>query len=431
MKNHDPILEAKVLGAIFHAPTLFSQASHLSRDAYYDGAHAIVWDAINNCIDKGFPITPSSVALNNSSRVNSIGGISFLDQLASQGGDIISNYPPAIDKIREMHQWRQISDISARLASAADSRDKTPDDILSGILRFTEAIMTNGKDTSRTKQEVAKSAIARAKEQQENVTTGIDTIDYLMQGGLQSRRLYGLGGLYGRGKTIMLGSVSDNLGLQGEPHLFISMETEPEDIEIRNCSKHINANASILFDHDDPDHKDIIDRAEKIIPDLADNTFFEFAPGGSMNEIHRMILRAKTRHNIRGFILDYWQLIRGREKGQSEDGHLGDCADRLAAICRQENLWGIVTAQVDERGNLIKSQHLLRSAALYMRLQREEDAQAAYFVTEKSNYTRYADTGNESVPGMVFDMASGPHFRNTNEMDLPEIAQEEAGAFKV
>lgn len=431
MKNNDSLLEAKVLGAILQTPSLYNQATHLSVDAFADNAHSTIFECMNASVDQGHSISPSSIGLNFQTRINAIGGMPLLDQISSQGADIIPTFGTAVEKLRELHQWRRIADMSARLASAVDSKERSPDEILSGVTKLTRQLLTSGRDTSRTKRQVASAAIARARETKETVTTGIDTLDYLMQGGLQSRRLYGIGGLYGRGKTIMLGSISDKLNLQQQPHLFISMETEPEDIEIRSCAAHINQNASVLFDQDDPDNESAIARAEKVIPAVPDNTYYEFAPGATINEIHRMILRAKTRYGIKGFMIDYWQLIRGREKGVAEPQHLAECADRLAAICRQEDLWGIMTAQIDDRGNLVTSRALLQSAALYVRLVRDEDAQAAYFVTEKSNYTRYADTGNESVPGMIFDMASGPHFRNTEDLDMPGLAEEQSGALDV
>jgi replicative DNA helicase len=432
MKNNDALLEAKILGALFQAPSLFAQVSHLTPDAFHDSMHATIFECMNGCIDAGYPLTPSSIALNFDQKISAIGGSHMLDQIASQGGDIVTNLPIAVEKLRDMQQWRKITEIAARLQTAVEMKERSPDEVLSGINRLSEQLMSNGRETSRSKHDVARSALERAKEAKETTTTGIDTLDYLMQGGLQSRRLYGIGGLFGRGKTIMLGSISDNLNLQQQPHLFITMETEPEDIEIRACSSHINQNASVIFDQDDDAHQDAVRGAEDVLSKIPNSTYYEYAPLATINDIHRMILRAKSRHGIKGFMLDYWQLIRGHEKGVSRDQHLSECADRLAAICRQENLWGIMTAQIDERGHLVGSPGgLLRSAALYVRLVRDEDAQAAYFVTEKSNYTRYADTGNESVPGMIFDMASGPRFRNAEDMDLPSIAEEQSGALHV
>ena len=263
-----------------------------------------------------------------------------------------------------------------------------------------------------------------AQEPRELTTTGINSLDYLMQGGLQSRRLYGVGGLYGRGKTILLGSISDNINMQGVSHLFLSLETPPEDIEIRICAKHLNLNASSILDPGDPDHAHFLQSTEDYIDALPDNGIYEFAPGATIDEIHRKILAAKSRNGIKGVIIDYWQLIRGRDRSQSEESHLRDVADRLAAICRQEDIWILLTGQVDERGQLKVSQALLQSAALYVRLVREENERVAYFVTEKSNYTRYGDTGSESVPGMIFDDQVGPHFRNTDAIDIADISSD-------
>jgi replicative DNA helicase len=430
--NNDALLEAKVIGAILQKPDLFAKSAHLGKDAFHDQMHATIYACISSSSEQGMFISPASIALNFNQQISAVGGLGTLEQIASQGHDLAASFPQAVEKLRELHQWRKIVDITARLNLATQQKERSPDEILSGIKAVADKMIMSGRETSRTKTDVARAAIQRAREVKETITTGIDTLDYLMQGGLQKNRLYGIGGLYGRGKTILLGSVSNNLNLQAQPHLFITMETEPEDIEIRNASTAINQNASVLFDQDDPDHEDAVNAAEKNIERMDDYTHYEFAPGATMNEIHRMIIQAKSKYGIKGFIIDYLQLIQGREKGQSEIGFIDSCCNKLAAICRQEGIWGVLTCQVDENGKISGSPTgLLKAASLYVRLARDEDAQAAYFVTEKSNYTRYADTGNESVPGMIFDMASGPHFRNTEDIDMPTLAEEQSGNIEV
>lgn len=285
--------------------------------------------------------------------------------------------------------------------------------------------MATGRESARGKKAVAETAVRRALGDHPVVTTGLTSLDFLLQGGLQTRRLYGIGGLYGRGKTILLGSISDNLNLQGVNHLFMSMETDPEDIELRSCAKHFNANAALLADPHSADHASLMASAETYITDVPEHTWYEFCPGASLNEIHRMILRAKARYNIQGFMLDYWQLIEGRERGQGEEAHHRSNINKLAAICRQENLWSVVTAQVDDKGRLKYSDSLLQAAALYVRLVREEDGMDIRLEVEKSNYTRYASTFQASLPGMVFDAASGPHVRDEAAVDAPALASED------
>ncbi len=370
-------------------------------------------------------VTPATVAMSHAARMDPLGGLSFLNRLAEFGKPISTGFDQAVDRLHEEFQWRRIANVAARLQSASLTRDKRPEQILSALVTIANKNLASGHAGFRSKKTVAREALASAQEVRETVTTGITSLDFLMQGGLQSKRLYGIGGLYGRGKTIMLGSISDNINLQGVPHLFLSLETPPEDIEVRSCARHLNLNASSILDPGDSDHQRFVEDTEDYIDSLPDNTHYDFAPGATIDEIHRKILAAKSRHGIKGFILDYWQLIRGRDRSQSEEGHLRDVADRLAAICRQEDIFGILTAQIDERGRLKVSESLLQSASLFVRLVREENERVAYFITEKSNYTRYGDTGSESVPGMIFDDQVGPHFRNTDAVDIAEITSDE------
>jgi replicative DNA helicase len=263
----------------------------------------------------------------------------------------------------------------------------------------------------------------------EMVTTGITTLDYLMQGGLQQTRMYGIGGVFGRGKTVLLGSISDNLNLSGIPHLFLSLETPPEDIEARHAARHMNINASCLMDSTDTEYDRFVSKAQEYQDRVPDKVRYDYAPGATIGDIHRKILAAKARHGCRGVIIDYWQLITGRERGQNQDQHLANVANRLAAIARQEGIWIVIAAQVDERGRLIDSNSLLRAASLFVRIERDVNGPDLHFTTEKSNYTPYADTGSESVPGMIFDQEVGPYFRNTEEADIGDLNRE--GSIKI
>jgi len=418
-------LEGRVVGAVLSNDSLFSRAAFLESDAFSDDTNAQIWDAICKVKLAGKKVTPATVAMSHASVVDPIGGLPYLNRLAELGKTIVTAFDQAVDKLHEEFQWKRIANVAARLQSASLSRDKRPEQILSALVTIATKNLSSGHAGFQSKKDVARLALERAQEERETITTGIDNLDFLMQGGIQTKRLYGIGGLYGRGKTILLGSISDNINLQEVPHLFMSLETPPEDIEIRCCARHLNLNASTILDPGDADHQIFLQKSSDYIDALPDNTLYDFAPGATIDEIHRKILAAKSRHGIKGFILDYWQLIRGRDRGQSEESHLRDVADRLAAICRQEDLFGIVAAQIDERGRLKVSESLLQSAALFVRLVRDENERVAYFVTEKSNYTRYGDTGSESIPGMVFDDHVGPHFRNTDAIDVSDMRSDE------
>ena len=414
-------LEGQIIGAILSTPTLYRRAAFLPSDAFQDKRHRVLWEAIVSLNASGQEISPATLATLAPQAAATAGGLSALNRLSASGARIVTVFNEALDRLYDELQWRRIETLSARLSQAATDRETSPNKVLSSLSELALRHLSGGRSTATRKRDVARAAIADAQNRGDNFATGIDSLDLLLQGGFQTRRLYGIGALFGRGKTILLGSISDNLNLQEAPHLFISLETPPEDIEIRSCAKHLNLNSAAVHDTNHPDYARLQKTATAYLDAIPDYTVYDYAPHATIDEIHRKILAAKAEHGIRGFIVDYWQLIRGRGRTQSEDSHMRDVADRLAAICRQEDLWGVVTAQVDERGRLRVSDALYQSASLYLRLVREENESAAYLVTEKSNYTRYADTGSESIPTIIFDDHVGPHFRNVDPEDAGRL----------
>lgn len=421
MITHDLNLEQQVIGALMLAPGIISRAGHIHDSVFSDDRHGKAWSLVMRAIMSNESTTPTALWSYDREAVTAVGGMDALEDYREAGRAIVTEPGPALERVYELYQWRKITRIASRLDGAAKRQDKSPEDILSSVLSLTQELLATGQDTTQDKKTVMARALKRVSQKRNLTTTGLTPIDFLMQGGIQQSRLYGIGGLYGRGKTILLGSISDNLNAQEVPHLFISLETDPEDIELRNCAKRLNTNASLLSDPYNPEHEALVQSADGYTNTIGQHTWYEFTPGATMNEIHRMILRAKARHGIRGFMIDYWQLIQGKERGQSEEGHHRSNANRLAALCRQEGLWGIVTAQIDTQGKLKYSDSLLQAAALYIKMIREEDDEVVNFEIEKSNYTRYGNTISASMPGMIFDMASGPHFRDLHPTDVSHL----------
>lgn len=414
-------LEAQILGAVIGDAARWPEVSFLKEDHFTDAAHRRVWKAFEDIAERGQKISAASVAHALGGDLAELGGRKFLSGLAAVGHLVSQAAGDMADQLRQAAQWRQMAVLQKNIQTMIERHEVAPEEALSKVIQLAQESLVAGRTNARTKRDVARTAIQDALADRPLVTTGITDLDYLMQGGLIPRRLYGMGGLFGRGKTIMLGSISENLNADGVPHAFISLETPPEDIEIRNCARALDLNASQIFDTGDPLHKRFTTNAERYVDNMADHTVYEYIPGATYYDVQRAILQAKHRHGIKGFILDYWQLVRGREKGQSEAGHLRNVVDLLAALCRRENLWGIVAAQADQYGvPTLCQEGMFTACALYICLKRDENGSVAWFETMKSNYTRYADTGHAGSPNMVFDQA-GPHFRDAAAADISQI----------
>ena len=419
---HDFALERKAIGIVMLHPESLARAGGITAECFADERHGRTWDLVVGALLRGHTTSPEALMAFDRAEALAVGGVDMLQSYRQEAAPHITDPLPIFQRLHELYRWRQLDRIARHIQLEAAKQDADPEDILARLANRAQALLADGRETTRGKMEVAKAALDRALAPRNTITTGLTALDFMLQGGLQSRRLYGFGGVYGRGKTILLGSISDNLNLQGARHLFISMETDPEDVELRLAAKHFRLNAGSLSDPEHIARQPVATGSPTYLQRLPQNTWYEFCPGATMHEIHRMILRAKARHGIVGFMLDYWQLIEGRERGQSEEAHHRSNINRLAAVCRQEDLWGLVTAQIDEKGRLRYSDAMLQAAALYMRLVREEDGMDLRLEVEKSNYTRYVSSTAASLPGLVFDTDIGPHVREEDPTDAPALA---------
>ena len=420
-------LERQVLGAVLADCQVFGDCASLDASSFADRVHGRLWDVISRMVLEGRAVTTSTLAVElGPEGLDYIGGRVFLDGLTEAGRAILPHVSPVVEALRETATWRRIQALANDMNEWAQGGNMSADDALSTILNEVEGTLTAGRPTSRSKRDVARAAVAGALEARDPVPTGISSLDYLLHGGLISRRMIGIGGLTGSGKTILLGSISENLNAIGEKHLVFSLETPPEDMEIRNVSRRLDANAAQIIDQGHPDHRRLAANAERYCDQVPDNTIFEYKPGASLDAIHRSIIQSAHRDGIKGFILDYWQLVQGKQRGQSLEEHLRAVANRLMTICRKENLWGIVAAETDQYGRLKLSDSLKTYASLYMRLMRSDNDTMSFFKTEKSNYTRYADTGSAASPGMIFCNA-GPHFGDPSAEDYATSMIEETG----
>jgi replicative DNA helicase len=410
------ILEATVLGALLAENGIWPEISFLSGEDFAEPAHQVIFEACAELLGAGRAATPGILSQRLGADLQAYGGSGFLADLVAYGQTAVPAIGEAARQLRAATLWRRLQAVGARLQEDIRRGGDAPEEVASAAIRALEEALLGAKPTARSKREVARAAYEMAARDEPRAETGIEGLDLVTQGGLVARRLYAIGAEFGRGKTILLGSISHNLNTDGVRHLFLSMETPPEDIEIRNIARGIGQNATLLNDPTHPQAKILRRNAERYLQKLQDHTWYEFLPGATMDDINRVILHAVHRHKVQGVIIDYWQLIRGREKGVSEEAHLRDCANRLAALARRLGIWILMACQTDAFGKPLISSGILQAASLFIRLQRDPNDQQGFFTTEKSNYGPLADGGTPENPGIIFDL-QGPYFRSPGPED--------------
>lgn len=291
-------------------------------------------------------------------------------------------------------------------------------DVLYGELGSTDAIGTlsaallaAGQSSLSTRLKTAKQvAMEIIEELAEDVpvySTGLSRLDHAMGGGLHAKRLYTFAAESGAGKTLLASTISNNLKNNNIAHLYICAEMGEKQTHQRSMAKDLNLDSRGFYSKHD--------RSETFWSDLGyaaqneksclvyyDDPFINF------ERLQQVVYAAVVQHKIKGFIVDYWQLIRGCGKGQSQADFLGEVAQWEASACIRYNLFSLNTAQLNRDGEMLGSGGLKRASdQVYHIIRPNEFEPYAFLLNEKSRYTERMSVGNAEHPALKINKIGG------------------------
>lgn len=180
--------------------------------------------------------------------------------------------------------------------------------------------------------------------------TGIRRLDDAMDGGFYTGKAYGIAAKKKVGKTIIASTISCNLDLAGVPHLFICGEMSDEEVHQRTMARLARVYPSTFRNRERATPATLTKIAEASFR-LTGAAKYLNAPGITLNELKRAVMTAVSLHGIKGFILDYWQLVGGKDKSRSTAEHLDEVAQWIADFGRKNGLWSLTMAQINQEGN--------------------------------------------------------------------------------
>lgn len=236
--------------------------------------------------------------------------------------------------------------------------------------------------------------------------TGLHDLDMAMGGGLYSSFVYGFCGAEKSGKTTLAHTISYNLDKFGTKHGYFALEMGAMYIEQRNIARDLGLNCLSFLNKRD----EIKERLRAIKP--RENIHYVDAPGFTIDEIISEASRMVFRHGIKGFIVDYWQLVSGADSRQTEEKHLRDVAQKLADFAKKQKIWVIILAQMNADGKLFGGGGLKKACEqLYMIRHVDGAEYMRWLEMDASRYTLRVNVGSDAVPSLVMDASVGPHFR--------------------
>lgn len=237
-------------------------------------------------------------------------------------------------------------------------------------------------------------------------STGLRHLDEAMKGGLYLKRFYCIAARQKVGKTICLASISHNLGKSQIPHIFIAAEMGADEIGQRLLAHDMKVN-SVAFNNDKQKATpEFQKRLSDAIVESKSKTIYVDSASIDFNRLKSLIIANCRRYKLKGVVLDYMQIVTGKNKGESEAEFQGRVAQGLAEICKRENIFILTAAQLNRDGelrgsdgirNAVDQLYYLHKAKTYDKIEKR------YLTMEASRYTIQEDIGAEDDPVFMID----------------------------
>lgn len=373
----------------------------LSEIDFFDAFNWLVYKEITDQILTHGRVMPADLALLAREEAHREYILNLFDNPLSTTPDSARTYTERLKDLRRKREiLRAIQDVESTLADD----DKTAKDAINA---FGQNLSTDDIAEFKTRAEIQDKILKSLDMPRQSYSVGIPSLDLALGGGLYEGYTYGFCGAEKQGKTTLAHTMSFNLAKQGTKHLYVAMEMGSEQIEQRNISREMGINSLAFLNNRDQ----IKQRQEKVTFD--NNIIYLDLPGGTLTEILHKLAVAKPRFGIKGYIIDYWQLVGGRPKGESEESHLRNVAQSFANFSRKNKLWCILLAQMNKEGSLFGGNGLRKACdQLYMIESMEPglSTEFRWLRMDASRYTMRGDLGGPLKPALKMDTKAGPHF---------------------
>ena len=403
--------EQGLLGVIMYDNTaLFEAQTVVKPEDFYYPAHGAIFEKCVELITDGNAANPVTMHhyFNSRPDFEDVGGGGYLAELLAS----------VITSVNAAEYARIVADLSLkrRMLMILGTMDiklsgGTPAKELQAEL--VSAIESESGESVfvKTKREVAMEVVQSLTQDRSYYSTGLPSLDYAMAGGLHEGLTYGFSGVEKSGKTTFAHTISHNLSKNDVPHAYIALEMGSLQIEQRNLAREIGRNSVAFLTKGDK--TGMIRDANEVAEKTTDKTLYLDMPGCSLDQIKAELLRLVTRKQIKGFILDYWQLVGGAKLKQSKAEHLFDVAQFCADFSKRHGIWNIILAQVNREGSLFGSAGLEKACDQLYQIEEGGagwgNEQKLYLNMRLSRSTPMESVGSKENPMFRINKTAGPY----------------------
>lgn len=324
----------------------------LSEDCFYAEKNKQVYRAILSVADSGEKVDLLSVVAELKKQNSEISAI----ELAEMGTSFTS-YELSRDskRLRELDMRRKLWLVGMELSSSCTKEIGDVGEIMQHTKDKLEGIFCNVETGVSTLRDIIKKLfdIMSQNANQQGCLTGTTTgfKNFDEKGGLQPGNLIIVAGETSQGKTSLALSMAYNAIQSGDKVAFYSMEMTNEELGARLLAINSGVSSSdILYNSRLGEEKlKLIDYSAGVLK--YDNMFFDDRSTSNIDTILVSIRSMKIKHNIKGAIVDYMQILNVNMKNTNKEQAMGDIARRLKNLAKELGIWIIALSQLNRNSD--------------------------------------------------------------------------------
>ncbi|MGD9014449.1 MAG: replicative DNA helicase [Candidatus Omnitrophota bacterium] len=377
----------------------------LDQSFFYKDNHRKIFEAICNLFNtnKAVDLVTVNDELKRTGVLDSVGGASFLTEL-------VNSVPSAANVIHYAHLVREKSILRSlinnanSIVSLAYEYERDADEALDRA----ETLIFNIRDSKRTSNIVSLKDVIQTnienidqvyqkKSQVSGIPTGFMDLD-IKTAGLHASDLIVVAGRPSMGKSALAVGIAEYAGVvQKRPLAFFSLEMSKEQLVQRMLCAHARVDAhKVRTGYLTPSDWPKLTAAAGKLSEAP--IFIDDTPAISVLELRAKARRLKAHHDIQLIILDYLQLMRGKERAENRQQEISEISRSLKALARELNVSLVAISQLS-RAVESRSDHRPQLSDLRESGAIEQDADLVLLLLREEYYN--PTPGNQGVAELI------------------------------
>ena len=358
---HNLDAEKAVLGALLTngsnmGAVVDTVTSILKSEDFYRYAHRIIYDAILEIVhaNKTADFITVGEELDRRKRLDAVGGLAYITSLANES--VSYNVEEHAKIISEKAQLRRLIDAGNKIVGMTYSGEDEPTAILNKAEQMILDVsgQTQSESSFAVIGEVVLSNLDKlnALQQHDGAITGVPTgfkdVDHIFNG-LQKSDLILVAARPAMGKTAFTLNIAQNVTmLYDKTVAFFSLEMGKEQLVGRILSSVAGVSSEKLrrANMDPADWEKVIAAADRM---SKSKLFIDDTPGLTVQDMRSKLRRLKVEHGLDLVIVDYIQLMQGRNSGKGSENRqqeVSEISRNLKLIAREFNVPVIALSQL-------------------------------------------------------------------------------------